>query len=435
MQATDSRFSSDHQIKIGCNELLLGMFVCELDCAWSVTPFPLGGFHLKRSEDIEILQKFCKTVSIDTNRGALPAKYKNDQLTILSSARKAAPAAAEIKVNRDTYPVTHSVKKQIDSAFKFYSLLQTDFLRLTQAIREGHSINFADLEKPVAGLIDAVIANPQTLVWILNTDPTEQHQGSYCVRAAIWATILARQIGMKRSEIDALFLGTLLADIGMHLLPEKLVNKRGHFRKKEFLAYRKHIEFGLELLSQHPELDDKISRIVRNHHERHDGLGFPGKLRGNQIPTLARFASFAYCFERLLKTTSPGKEVSPAKAMSRLYKQRVLKFPEQLIVEFIHILGMYPAGTVVELASGELALILEQNPVEKLFPKIAIVTDKQKNRLEKPVVMELPSKESSSENRTIVGSPTLNRSLIDSRDYTFSFCGMRLSVGSLGFRL
>ena len=91
--AAESRFSSDHHIKIATGELVLGMFICELDCAWSITPFPVDGFHLKHTEDIDTLEKFCKTVTIDTNRGALPQKEKqnSDRLAILSSARRAAP--------------------------------------------------------------------------------------------------------------------------------------------------------------------------------------------------------------------------------------------------------------------------------------------------------------------------------------------------------
>ena len=63
------RYAADNLLRISCAELLLGMFVFELDCAWSKTPFAMGGFHLKNVEDIEILAKHCKHVVIDTNKG------------------------------------------------------------------------------------------------------------------------------------------------------------------------------------------------------------------------------------------------------------------------------------------------------------------------------------------------------------------------------
>jgi HD-GYP domain-containing protein (c-di-GMP phosphodiesterase class II) len=72
----------------------------------------------------------------------------------------------------------------------------------------------------------------------------------------------------------------LVADIGLSLLPNKLLDKRGSFRKKEFLVYCKHTQFSLELLGQEKGIDSRIAGIVRCHHERHDGSGFPRNLIG-----------------------------------------------------------------------------------------------------------------------------------------------------------
>jgi response regulator RpfG family c-di-GMP phosphodiesterase len=96
------------------------------------------------------------------------------------------------------------------------------------------------------GLIESALANPQTLIWCLNTDPLPISSSAYCVRAAVWATLLARQIGLVKSDINALFLGTLLADVGLYSLPQRLVETRGNFRKKEFAAYKKHVVLGVE---------------------------------------------------------------------------------------------------------------------------------------------------------------------------------------------
>lgn len=427
--------SPDSLYKVDSSDLLLGMFVADLDCTWSATPFPVGGFHVRTAEDILTLQKYCKFVFIDTQRGLTPRALSPNQLTILSSARRAVPVPAALKIDRNAYSDTRTIKQSIDKAHELYIELQEQFLTLTKAVRQGDNLQVHDLDKPIEAMIDCIIANPQTLVWLMNTDPTEIMHSDYCVRSAIWATILARQIGMNRKQMSVLFLGTLLADIGMYLLPEKLVSKRGAFRKKEFLAYRKHVEFGLELLTQHKELDDRISTIVHCHHERHDGLGFPRRLRGEQIPALARFANLAYCYERLLGTNSKSGKCSPAKAMSKLYKQRVLKFPEQLVSEFIHLLGMYPVGTIVELASKELAIVLEQNTEEKLYPRVAILTDTNKSTLAEPRVVDLVKEKQAEVSRSIIGVPDVKQLDVHARDYTFKFYGKKLGLGPLSFRV
>lgn len=437
------RYAADNLLRLSCAELLLGMFVFELDCAWSKTPFAMGGFHIKNVEDIEILTKHCKHVVIDTNKGVQPRKGRKDQLTILSSARKAAPESSSLKIDRDAYPVTRSIKQQIDKAHRLHHTLKADFAQQALAVRNGEEMDLSLLEKSMSGIIDSVIANPQTHIWLLNTDPTDRTDTDYCVRAAIWAVVLARQVGLPNREIKILCTGTLLADIGMQLLPERLVNKRGPFRKKEFLAYRKHIDFGVELISHYPDLDDRVTAIIHCHHERQDGLGFPRKLRGKQIPLLARFANLAYCFERLLGSNGEGPATPPSKALTKLYKQRALKFPEQLIVELIHVMGTYPIGSLITLSTGEVGLVLEQNLVERLSPKIAVLTDVDKTLLDGPAVVDLASQGKSKIDRSIVSSYRSQNSSkrlgdgkdLDPRNYSLSFFGKRVGIGSFSVRL
>lgn len=433
MQLSINTPSTGYLITLDCRDLLIGMFVSELDCPWSATPFPMGGFHVRKAEDIATLQKFCKVVTIDTNKGAEPAQRKKTDLTILSSARKAAPSTA-VKVKRDTYPTTHSVKQILDKTLSAYEQLQDQYQTLGEQIREGQCIDLQTVTRSGNALIESVLANPQVLIWILLTDSEPRNPSSYCVRAAIWAAILSRQVGLKRHDIEVLFLGTLFSDIGMNLLPEKLVNKRGYFRKKEYLAYRKHVELGLDLLSQYPDVDEDVLRIVRCHHERHDGWGFPRRLSGDQIPALARYAILAFCFERLLRVNCKQGKISPARAIARLYKQRVLKFPEQLIVEFIHVMGMYPVGTMVELGSGELALVLEQYQSQRLLPKVALLTDADRSLLKNPRVIEL-SAEAIDKNRGISASVSPAEYPLDLRQYTQKFFGTRLGLGALSIRV
>ena len=97
MTPPESHVAADHIVKLDCADLIPGMYVCELDRAWLDTPFQIDGFHLKTVEDIQLVLKVCRFVYIDTNRGAKPQKMKRNQLTILSSARKAATVSASVK--------------------------------------------------------------------------------------------------------------------------------------------------------------------------------------------------------------------------------------------------------------------------------------------------------------------------------------------------
>ncbi len=423
--------------RISSHDVLIGMYVSDLDCKWSETPFPMGGFHVKNADEIQLLRQFCKRVAIDINKGAAPARQRRNNLTILSNARRATPAGATLRVNRNAYPVTHTIKQLLDKTATAYHTMTTLIQSFTRAVRAGEALDLKAVAAPMDELLNSAIANPQALVWLLNTENKPVSDSAYCVRAAIWAAMLARQFGLTRNDMATLFLGTLLCDVGIYLLPERLTDKRGQFRKKEYLAYRKHVEFSEELLPVYEQINEKVMRIVRSHHERHDGLGFPKGLKGDKIPALARFANLAYCYERLLCSSQRHKRVSPAKALTKLYRQRNLKFPEQLVFEFIHLLGTYPVGSLVNLSTHEIGLVLEQVEDERLAPRVAIIGKGSEviAATEKVKQIDLAAHKDSLTARKIISSINPRDLDINLEDFRFRFIGRRVSLGALQFRL
>jgi len=186
---------------------------------------------------------------------------------------------------------------------------------------------------------------------------------------------------------------------------------------------------GVELLTQYPDIDQRVIRIVRWHDERSGGQGFPKGLRGQQIPAMARFVSLAYCFKRMSGSLSADQNISLGKAIERLYRQWDLKFPEQLFVEFIHLMGMYPVGTLVELNTGEIAIVLEQHENEKLSPNITVLTCDLQVKLEKPKVVQLGA---IGESRTVLSSLAPVHKEVRAGDYRFSFIGRWLGFTTFG---
>jgi len=420
-------------LKVKVGDLVLGMFVVELDRPWRDTPFPINGFHLRNFDDIQSLRILCEHVYIDTNKGA-GLKRRNDQLTILSSARKRAPESAAIKIRHDVYPRTRSVKQEVDAAARIYQLLND---RLTTAItsaREHNPLGMKELYKLANATIDSVMRNPDAFIWYLNTSDQGACILKHSIRGAIWATIFAVYIGFKRDDIEALCVGTLLADIGMAKFSRDFVAKRGAFKRKEYLAYQKHVGIGVDILRVEGDVDPRIISIVRSHHERHDGRGFPKGQRGDQISSLARIANLAYSYERLLKHSSES-DLSPATAISRLYKQRKLKFAEQLVFEFIKALGMFPAGTVVELVTGEVGIVIEQNPNQRLTPKIMVVTTARKQIRKECALINQRSKQDGESFKAIKRSLPRGTHRIDPQKFTERVFGKRIGIGPITMRI
>jgi HD-GYP domain-containing protein (c-di-GMP phosphodiesterase class II) len=427
---SDGRF-----VQIPCSDLLLGMFVAELDCSWNDTPFPIDGFHIRKVEQIEKLRVFCKLVCIDTSRGVQPKQLRKGNLTILSSARKRAPDTMDIKVRHEMYRSSRTINQEIDSVEPLYVRLGESFNTTLSNARDGNPLGLDALSRAITPVLESVIRCPDAFVWFLNRNQSENCLLKHSLRAAIWATVLTRHMGFSMEDMQEVFLGTMLADIGFAKFPESFVRKRGPFSRKEYLAYQKHVRVGVDILAVEGVTSSSILGMMRSHHERVDGNGFPRGQRGDQIPVLARIAHLAYSFDRLLKPGNGKANVSPANATSRLYKQRRIKFNEQIVYEFIQALGMYPAGSLVELSTGEFAVVLEQRPAAKLQPRMAVLSDADQNPLNKPRLINIEDDKSPDDAPTIVKAMGPASFPIDTEQLSDQLFGHRIGIGKIGIRI
>jgi putative two-component system response regulator len=129
-------------------------------------------------------------------------------------------------------------------------------------------------------------------------DPyTEGH----CERLAEYATALGRKLDLGQADIDALYRGAFLHDIGKIAIPDRILLKKGKLTQNEYALMKRHSVIGDELCATVRSLE-RVRPIVRHHHERLDGRGYPDGLSGTDIPVLAQIVSVVDVFDAL--TTS-----------------------------------------------------------------------------------------------------------------------------------
>lgn len=120
----------------------------------------------------------------------------------------------------------------------------------------------------------------------------------HCHRMANYATALGRAIGLEEDDLLALHRGGFLHDIGMLAIPESVLRKRGMLEQDEYELVKSHTVVGDALCSNLRSLE-RVRPIVRSHHERCDGSGYPDGLQGDQIPTLAQIIGIVDVYEAL----------------------------------------------------------------------------------------------------------------------------------------
>ena len=177
-------------------------------------------------------------------------------------------------------------------------------------------------------------------------DPcTEGH----CERLTDYATALGRQLQLDQDELDALHRGAFLHDVGKIAIPDRVLLKKGKLTRKEYDLMKRHPAIGDELCRTVRSFD-AVRPIVRHHHERLDGRGYPDGLAGDAIPLLAQIVSVVDVFDALTTERPYRMAVPPEEAFQVLADESEKGWRDRALVDaFVNVVTAPSAN--VELRS------------------------------------------------------------------------------------
>lgn len=399
------------QVQVDVDKLTKGMYVCQLDRPWLSTPFPFQGFVINSEQDIKALKKYCAFVYVDILRGVPPEadsglnkpwkpsdtskRQGNDGDAASNKARaerasRPTRAAPIIKVDSNYYPEPKRFNKEMKVAEKYHELLSRDVSQIFDDIRVGRGLELKSVRESTKHMVESVIRHPDAFVWMAKLHQHHKYSYGHSIRSSILSCVLGRHLGFNEHKLDVLTLGALLSEIGKAKLPRSLLEKRTALDEEEVEKLREHVTMGVEILDRCPGISSEVIEIVQNHHERYNGSGYPNRLSGDEIPITASIAGLADCYDAMTSIKPYTDSVmTTSEATDYLYTQRDNLFQGQLIEEFIQALGIYPTGTLVELSTGEVGLIISQNVKQRIQPEILVVLNEQKTVHAKPVVLNL----------------------------------------------
>lgn len=373
------------QLEIAVEDLLVGMYVSELDRPWLETPFKLQGLEVKDQQDIDALRSLCNTVFIDVAKGREPvalrhavnfAKYQTH------SAETPLYPFSVFDFKHNAYASDVGFQQESKLAFDTFKQLDKQLESLSQQVNNGRRFDQKNIKDLASDLVNSVIRQPDVLAWLVRIKHSDDYLHHHSLRCAVWAALLGRHIGLRRLDLEILTQAMLLKDIGKTRLPDDLLIKPyQQLNSAQKALYRKHVLISVELLKQVLGLNPKVISIIAAHREFYDGSGYPAKLKGNEIFKLAIIAGLATYYDELAHPRQLEQAIAPSVAVRELYAQSNKKFQEDIVKEFVQALGVYPAGSIVELNTGELAVVLEQFAARRLRPKVVIVTDSQRQTL------------------------------------------------------
>jgi HD-GYP domain-containing protein (c-di-GMP phosphodiesterase class II) len=227
------------------------------------------------------------------------------------------------------------------------------------------------------------------MIWLTRLRKTDQYSYDHAVDVSIHLMIFARFLGLTRKSMEHLGLAGLMQDIGKTLLDPELLARPSALTREEYELTKSHVASSLDLLVGQPDFPVEVLSLVAAHHERHDGSGYPRSISGDKLRFPAELSGLidTYCAMTRHRVYRPP--VSNQSALEALIKLRGSKFRDTLIDQFIQCLGLYPVGSLLELNTGEVAVVIQQNQVHRLKPKLMILLAEDKSVQRRPRNLDL----------------------------------------------
>jgi HD-GYP domain-containing protein (c-di-GMP phosphodiesterase class II) len=176
-----------------------------------------------------------------------------------------------------------------------------------------------------------VLAMACTLVSLV--DLRDSYTGGHSSRVAEYSRGIAMTLGLSYTDMNTIVLAALLHDIGKIGVPDHVLLKQGKLTDDEFEFIKKHPEFGWMALKNVPEFEN-VALILLHHHERMDGRGYPGNLKGAQIPLGARIIAVSDSFDALTTNRPYRNARAWNEALNELYRCRGSQFAPDVLDAF-----------------------------------------------------------------------------------------------------
>ena len=379
--------------KINIDQAKVGMHIVAMDISWIDSPFLTHSKKLKSLSEIEKLKRCgAKVITIDPNKGLELNQDKND-------AQQKKPPQTKPEAVKDT-PNTNELrqtkKKPQPSVTEELSVAKNLKDKLSKAVKNLHD-DIAQ-HKPISSdainpLIDQTLEslerNNQALMTLAHLSKRSQKIIDHTFSVFCISLNMAQFQKLTNQEKNELAQAALLHDTGWNNIPLNLMGKRTSYTKTEKKLIQKHSELGAKILSV-SNIPESVIRIIREHHEREDGSGYPHGIKQAEIHPLAKLLAVADSYDERVHQLIDKPGMQPTNALRSLYKEAEQGvFNQGSVATLIALLGIYPVTSAVELSNGEKAIIHDVPMDKHLTPIVEVIYDSDGKPKSQPELVDL----------------------------------------------
>ncbi len=360
------------KIQYRVEELEKGMYIAELDRPWVGTPFMFQGFTIESDEELAQLRELCKHVFVDDLKSSADMNLQKK----LHSAVRGSTITVEFQEWKGLEKLRETLTKiKTQSDDTVVRLTQYAESETNESSPSDRQVRFRETRNAVTRLIDTIAADPKTSQWMRILSEQDATLGRHAMNTTTLAVGFAGALGWDTALKAAVGEGAMLHDIGMAKIPKQIRDKPGKLSKDEFNLIKLHPGYAATKLESNAGLDPRVLEIVRHHHERLDGSGYPDGLKDDMIPEYVQLVSICDVYDSYITDQCYREKFTSSAAMAHITKRAIRHFSRELIEKFIRWIGIYPLGSLVNLRNNSLAIIVASDEKKRLHPTVLLVRD------------------------------------------------------------
>jgi putative nucleotidyltransferase with HDIG domain len=236
----------------------------------------------------------------------------------------------------------------------------------------------------VDGLAQAVSQNRTALLALTALKDYDNYTFTHMVNVSILTMAQARAVGVDGPLLREFGLAALMHDIGKVRTPPEILNKPDKLDDAEFTIMRRHTLDGAEILRRTPEIPALAPVVAFEHHLRIDGSGYPFGVRRPSLNLATMMCGVADVYDAMRSQRSYQQAFPTDRILAVLQRNDGTQFDQHLVRRFVQLLGIYPAGNLVKLDTGEVAVVVRVHAPDPYRPKVRVIFARDGRRLELP---------------------------------------------------
>lgn len=270
--------------------------------------------------------------------------------------------------SKEAVVVDHHVQVIYDDTVK-------SFKELFNSVKFGKQIVAEEIEDLLIPMLTEVKTNPTLAKKLWQIEKSDEYTYDHSVTVSMASALLGKWMHLSDHQINELGVAGLMHDIGKCNIPDEILKKPDRLTEEEFKVMKTHATLGYLLLKNGNRFSEEILLGVYQHHEKHDGNGYPNKLKGDSIHLYGKIIAVADVYSAMTSNRIYRKKMSPF-LVARLMLDYSFGYLDPLAVNtFLSNVSNFYVGTIVKLTDGRIGEVVMINKMEPYRPLVRIDDD------------------------------------------------------------